>query len=337
MSTTALVQRAANTLTPALNRHGSSNSNTSSALTTATSILPKLNLAPSKSDGTVSSPQKPATPLMQPSPAVSTPGQWQHPRMQEVIRRQNANRFDASNMRVIGLNIGFMVTSIFIPLFAWNMYGQSSGTSMTSTDTPASLPHPWILAAEPYSSYFLYLLRAFFTINIILAFAPLFRPKDNCDDVPLNPSQRQLMGLPPMSRPATPQEEAQYVTPPRYSRSATPQSSNSLRAQASGSPLSGRGPGTPMDSSQLRRSVSGSPRPSTLGTPTGQHSRSSFGRNSPLSTLEFDAAGSISTPTKNNKASVSLNSKWLYEKGRASPRSSFSGLGGFGGGGSVFN
>ncbi|KAK3679868.1 hypothetical protein LTR78_000244 [Recurvomyces mirabilis] len=320
MSTTALVQRAAHTLTPASNRNGSTNLNTASALTTATSILPKLSLTPSKSAGTVSSPQKPATPSQQPSPAISTPGQWQHPRMQEVIRRQNANRFDASNMRVIGLNVGFMVASIFIPHLAWNI-----------------LPHPWILAAEPYSSYFLYLLRAFFTLNVVLAFAPLFRPKDNCDDVPLNPSQRQLMGLPPMSRPATPQEEAQYVTPPRYSRSATPQSNNSLRAQASGSPLSGRGMGTPMDGSQLRRSFSGSPRPSPLGTPTGQNSRSSFGRNSPLSTPEFDAAGSISTPTKSNKASVSLNSKWLYEKGRASPRSSFSGLGGFGGGGSVFN
>lgn len=60
--------------------------------------------------------------------------------------------------------------------------------------------------------------------------------------------------------------------------------------------------------------------------------------------------GSTGTPTKSNgattttpvgKASVGLNSKWLYEKGRGSPRSGGgsgggSGFAGFGGGGSVF-
>ncbi|KAK5694858.1 hypothetical protein LTR97_009449 [Elasticomyces elasticus] len=176
-------------------------------------------------------------------------------------------------------------------------------------------------------------------MNIVIGFAPLLKPKDNCDDVPLTPSQRQLLGLPPMRRPATPQEQQQYVTPPRYSRSTTPQSNtSSLRAQTSGSPLNGR----PLESStsQLgRRSVSGSPgmggaSPLAYGGLRSNSSarRTSF-QSSPLSTPEFDAAGSISTPTKSGKASVGLNSKWLYEKGRGSPRSSFGGLGGFGGGG----
>jgi nucleoporin POM34 len=48
--------------------------------------------------------------------------------------------------------------------------------------------------------------------------------------------------------------------------------------------------------------------------------------------------GAVGTPTKSGKASVGLNSKWLYEKGRGSPRASFgAGLEGWGGGGSVFN
>lgn len=124
-----------------------------------------------------------------------------------------------------------------------------------------------------------------------------------------------------------------------------------MRAFPSDSPLRGRG--SPMDGGSARRSFSGSPfgsqRPSLLGgsgfsSPVGDMRgasarRTSFNnstRSSPLNTSDFDMAGNIGTPTKSNKASVGLNSKWLYEKGRGSPRGSMSGLSGFGGAGSVF-
>lgn len=160
-----------------------------------------------------------------------------------------------------------------------------------------------------------------------------------------------------MSRPATPAEEAQYVTPPRFSRTGTPRGSgsgsSSVRVNASGSP--GVGSGSPLSpfpsvGGQQRRRSSGSPlTPSGSGIAGGR--RSSFGlRSSPLGGAagfggsEFDVSG---TPTKvvgNPRASVGLNNKWLYEKGRASP-SSGSGSGaqsGFMGGsgwgtGSVFS
>lgn len=169
------------------------------------------------------------------------------------------------------------------------------------------------------------------------------------------------MGLPPMSRPATPQEEAQYVTPPRYSRSATPRSSfgsagslaDSLRVQARGSPLSGRG--SPFDGSvsvnspfgsTRRGSGSGSPfsasplkdkmfsnselgRRGSLGSSMGRRGSLGSSRGSPMGG-DFD---NLSSPAKSGRASVGLNSKWLYQKGRASP-----GLAGNGWGtGSVFN
>ena len=58
-------------------------------------------------------------------------------------------------------------------------------------------------------------------------------------------------------------------------------------------------------------------------------------------TSEFDAGGSMmgTTPTKiNNRASVGLNSKWLYEKGRGSPGAVGVGVTGAGWGtGSVFS
>ena len=171
---------------------------------------------------------------------------------------------------------------------------------------------------------------------------PLCRQPDTCEDIPLSPDQRRLLGLPPMSRPATPQEKEQWVTPPRFSRSATPRStSSSIRPEPSGSRLSGRG--TPLEGSTsfLRRSISGSPFASSTQEPTigsgslysemlrsgGERRRLSYSntRSSPLSLSEFEEAGkSVHTPTKGSKASVGLNNKWLYEKGRGSPSSDVS-------------
>ena len=54
-------------------------------------------------------------------------------------------------------------------------------------------------------------------------------------------------------------------------------------------------------------------------------------RSSPLSVSEMDAlGGSVNTPTKRDphlRASVGLNSKWLYEKGKAGTGVSGSGWG----------
>jgi len=38
------------------------------------------------------------------SPAVSTPGRWQHPRMEEIVRRQNASCFNTGDSRIVVLN-----------------------------------------------------------------------------------------------------------------------------------------------------------------------------------------------------------------------------------------
>lgn len=146
-----------------------------------------------------------------------------------------------------------------------------------------------------------------------------------------------------MSRPATPQEKEQWITPPRYSRSrsATPQSAaSSLRAQASDSPSSGS-----MFGATPQREGSGSPFSTQSYSPMlsgaaaggGERRRLSYNaRSSPLSVSDFDASTasttgmgtateSTSTPTrKGNRASVGLNNKWLYEKGmglgKGSPR-----------------
>ena len=197
-------------------------------------------------------------------------------------------------------------------------------TNKNKPSTPTIPPPP---------TYPLLLLRAFLLLNIALACRPLLRKADTCEDIPLTPAQRQLLNLPPLSRPATPQEKDQYITPPRYSRSATPNSS--LRVAVSDSPLSGRSSTTPLDFRSPQRGSSGSPL-----TPSGAERRrlsynnnnNPSSRSSPLSTSEFDAAGLLATPTKvGQRASVGLNNKWLYERGRGSSgaRGSGSGSGGF--------
>ncbi|KAI7501006.1 hypothetical protein KC347_g9256 [Hortaea werneckii] len=310
---------------------------TSSPRSTA-SLLGIASVTPSRSP-------TPGTPTQQPaSPALSTPGAWQHPRMDEVLRRRDANRFDKGHMQMIALNLALLIL-----------------TFLTSTITRSILPRT-LLASPTYQSTTFYLhllLRAFLTLNIALSLAPLFRPQDPCDDIPLTDSQRYHLGLPPRTRPATPREQSEYVTPPRYSRNSTPQSDRaSLRMfAAADSPLGTRSAGA---ASPLDRSLGG--RPTGAGLNSSPRRRSSFQgatqRGSPLGGLNDLAGfgsslfgGSSGTPTKSSgatttpvgKASVGLNSKWLYEKGRGSPRGgggagsgSGSGFAGFGGGGSVF-
>lgn len=224
-----------------------------------------------------------------------------------------------------------------------------SFTHIPSSDQPHQLtdthrvPSSLIQPLEPYPHYVLLIIRASITISLAYAVSPLFRPKDACEDIPLTPSQRHMLGLPPSSRPQTALDQSTgIITPPRYSRSSTPRSGNSLR----GSPLSG----SPMDfgSSQQRPSSGSLYSPSPLATKSyesgfanhrdsvgfGVTRRLSYGggsnspRGSPLNLSEFETAGNVGSPSRGNKASVGLNSKWLYEKGRRSP--SGSGSGGFG-------
>ena len=195
----------------------------------------------------------------------------------------------------------------------------TQGLPFVADFEPIRLPTALLQSLTPYSTYSRWAIQALSIFNISIACLPLLRAPDNCEDIPLTPAQRQLFGLPPLSRPATPQEKEQWVTPPRYLRSAssTPRSSSSsLRAEVSGSPI------PPLSTTTVGGFGSGSRRQSGSPLTPGRDERRrlSLNRNSPLSISEFDAAGSVNTPSKvNQRASVGLNSKWLYEKGRASP------------------
>jgi len=195
------------------------------------------------------------------------------------------------------------------------------------------------LEAEPYVSYALHAIRALIVFNLLYSLSPLYLRKDDLSDVPLTPSQRNLLGLGPSSAaPETP--GSTYVTPPRYSRSASPSASSSRAAThgstsyerspsdspIGGSPLAGRGVGNASIWGAGSSPVSAGGSPWARKAMQGRR-LSSGGRlpaASPLSReLALDESMRVSsmpgTPTPGGRgASVQLNSKWLYQKRKES-------------------
>jgi nucleoporin POM34 len=168
-----------------------------------------------------------------------------------------------------------------------------------------------------------------------MACLPLIRRPDDISDIPLTPAQRRLLGLPPSDTPPPP--GSTYVTPPRYARSRT---NSPAGSPLSGSPLSGKGVsaaatgsggrasplqgGSPASGTPGRNNSPFSPNASpllhkTLGGGLGTRRSGSFGATANSVFAGDESLSGIPSPSpKNGKASVGLNSRWLYEKGRGS-------------------
>jgi len=174
---------------------------------------------------------------------------------------------------------------------------------------------------DPYAHYTLLACRLFLVFNIVMACSPLFRAKDDIEDIPLTPSQRALLGLKPSSAPLTPGQ--QYITPPRYARSSTPLSNASAQKMADSSPSARPASPSSIDRSPFGQSkgLSGSP---YSNSPLVQKALGGASANRRLSygSSPLDVTGAMPASTTGlsvGKATVGLNSKWLYERGRASP------------------
>ncbi|KAL2366418.1 hypothetical protein RJZ56_000677 [Blastomyces dermatitidis] len=264
----------------------------------------------------------PSTPRLQGNEAVPTPspGTWRHPRLREIVQRQNASTFGDRNIKKIVLNGGCLVASGFL------------GTSFRQ----CSLWLGSILNIPTYPDLVLIALRLVLLVNIALALYPLYRPKDNLSDIPLTPSQRSLLGLDPShSAPATP--GTNYITPPRYrlssgSRTASPISPSSL-------PISGLSGSQSTGKSQDGAPYSPSPSPlfhKAMGNGTKEvRRRQSFGSPSPLGRSTFREGRVLRVPStpspsgngngngNGKNTNAVLTNKWLYEKTRSmSPTSS---------------
>lgn len=179
-------------------------------------------------------------------------------------------------------------------------------------------------ATRTYLSWAYYLLQTLPLANIGFAMLPLFRADDDLADIPLSSAQRKLLGLPPSSRPATP--NATYSTPPRYTRTPSVGGSVASNRSYNSSPLSGKGSPAPYSPTASPSKFAGG----GLGS-SGANRRSSFGSPGPLgngpaasSSLFSDPA--TPSPSAGKRTSIGLNNKWLYERGRRSSGSGFSPL-----------
>ncbi|KAJ9148299.1 Nuclear pore complex component [Pleurostoma richardsiae] len=257
----------------------------------------------------------PATPtaIKKPLPVSESPGNWKHPRLNEIARRQSASVFSEANIKTILYNIGALV-------IIWTLH------SVFSSYGPSQMLSKVSKGYLGWGYLFLQLIPLF---NISMAVLPLMRRQDDISDIPLTPAQRKLLGLPPSSAPPTP--GSVYSTPPKYSRTPSISGSVGSKASYSASPLSNKGNGSPAYGSPTSgRRPSGSPFSPANTSPLLQKAmaggvngvrRSSFGSPSPLgastaSSLFPDAPGTPSPSSPSKRTSVGLNNKWLYEKGR---------------------
>lgn len=183
---------------------------------------------------------------------------------------------------------------------------------------------------QGYKQTILWLLNLVLFYNIAVALLPLVRSKDDLTDIALTPSQRALLGLDPNATPPT-TPTTRYITPPRYPRSSTPRNSSpGSRSSSNGnSPLARkRSPSGGRQGSGSPYSPSASPMwQKAVGGSRDASRRHSYGSPSPLGPglggKDTNVLGAPSTPSPSagRGASVGLNNRWLYERGRASPSS----------------
>lgn len=258
----------------------------------------------------------PATPQSAP-PAAPTPptGTWTHPRMREIERRREASTFTTTNAMQTTLFTLILLSTFWTP-GSWlraamydssipphHMHIADGADHRSITPFPASLESLLLNAIR--------LLLVFATSNSL---RPFWAPADAMEDIPLTPTQRKLLGLPPTPSSALPSATGgAYITPPRYARS-TPRSDSSRAAVAGSSPV---GMGTPYSGSPLaRKAMEG--RRSSYGSPIGGggslfEEGGSSSRGSPV----FGESATLSPGGRG--ASVGLNSKWLYQRGKSRP------------------
>ncbi|KAK7966648.1 nuclear pore complex component-domain-containing protein [Apiospora aurea] len=278
--------------------------------------------------------QRPLTPTKaSPAPPQDSPGTWRHPRLEEISKRQNAAIFGEKNVKKVVYNVAALIAMFAIQGFV----------SQWFSPVPPTLGR--------FATYIYRIAQLVPLYNIAVACMPLVRSPDEMADIALTPGQRKLLGLPPSSNPPTP--GSVYSTPPRYSRTPSMSGSTGGKRNFSDSTINGQtSPSlfrSPLDfggnlstssfgaSSNFGASASafGGSGSALAGSPLIQKAihgarRSSFGSPSPM--VGSINGGSIfgsgpespsPSPANGKRSSVSLNNKWLYEKGRRSSGNMF--------------
>jgi hypothetical protein len=174
-----------------------------------------------------------STPVKQASQPVATdsPGNWKHPKLAEITRRQRRTEFSERNIKTICFNglalvISVMLRQLVASKLPTGLYVERNTQSKQGISS--NRIHSVSADLKSYIAWSYLALQLVPVVNIVVAFLPLFRRQDDLADIALTPGQRKLLGLPPSSTPPTP--NSAISTPPRYSR--TP----SLRCPATAAP-----------------------------------------------------------------------------------------------------
>jgi nucleoporin POM34 len=74
----------------------------------------------------MSTSSRPSTPVAQSSPSTPRTGTWRHPKLDEIVQRQNATNFSERNLKKIVYNVGGIIIVFFLARSLWNMYAVST-------------------------------------------------------------------------------------------------------------------------------------------------------------------------------------------------------------------
>ncbi|RMZ85305.1 hypothetical protein DV738_g110, partial [Chaetothyriales sp. CBS 135597] len=234
----------------------------STSLTTTTPLSSPLPSRPFGSPSGSGTTVPLRTPIAKPSP-----GTFRHPYLAEVVRRQSKAAVSASNVNTAALNAGAL---LLITAF-YNTLQQSLSWALRRL-TPVEPD-----SAASLASYTLYGLVLLFVANILLSLRPLlpFAKPATYDDIPLTPSQRHLLGLPP-SNTATPQSNSRggsnapspFITPPRYTRRLSSSSASLSPSTQATTTTTGGGAASSATTTTGRFSTMGNYSPSPLSSPS---------------------------------------------------------------------
>lgn len=257
-----------------------------------------------------------------------SPGNWQHPRIQDITKRQYATSFSSLRFhRALWNGVALLLS--FIILDEWIERWFVSWLPLSISWKCSSCSVTFLgrqLDISLFPTLCVWAVRVLFIVNVIIALHPLFITTDSMDDIPLTDRQRALLGI-SQSSTSIPQltPDSKFVTPPRYRRSAGSPSRRSPSSTRS-SPLNptqrSASPSSFMSTNSRARGRSpfdSSPLSQTGLLPGSQERVGMYG--SPMQGGRSVSLGP-STPSPAGRArNGNINYKWLYEKGGRLPRS----------------
>lgn len=171
----------------------------------ASPVTPKGGFAPKFGTPKFGTPQTPKT--TQATPQGTPTGSWTHPSVKVVKQRSGISK-EAMVKRVVYNALSWLVFVLirsFVKRLFFDWIAPTELLSLPSDDSPV-----W-----KYALYLQYFVQGVFATNILQALFYLVQPQDKYADLPLTQEQRELLGLPKLSKPT---EIKDIPTPPKYVR-----------------------------------------------------------------------------------------------------------------------